>query len=390
MIARKGSCLHFMSPLMLVALIALSMYASDLSHKNTQLQNTLKSISHSVQHDLEALDIPGVSKASLGTSRVNADGKVESGSNVTAVDPALYRKAMVYVEPRQQETAMHVLSNFNGNMPSDWDLVIVHSPSNEQFMRDRVNKLQLHGRIVQFKRLLPDEFTSAAYNGLFLSVEFWDNFEQEHLLVFQSDAVLCSNSPFQADHFTQYDYIGCGYANSHGEATNFHWAPWPFYGVGGLSMRSNSFQKRCLESEELHHYKSTVANGGEDVFFSMCLHHGYGRRPESAKTLRRFCNQQVMREPSFGVHKFWSQMYEHAPSNTKPLIKHCPEALVLRPEAPLDPQWKAVTSPHPQFNVKAWEKRARKTVKEYIPQHHFDEEKERSRNLVNLDDVPGQ
>lgn len=77
------------------------------------------------------------------------------------------------------------------------------------------------------------------YNRLLLSTDLWKSIKGEHLLIFQTDTVLCRASPHAVDDFLQYDYVGAPWAS----------APHLPCGNGGLSLRTKSKALQVLGVE---------------------------------------------------------------------------------------------------------------------------------------------
>ena len=86
------------------------------------------------------------------------------------------------------------------------------------------------------------------YNNLMLSMDFWKRILEgtEHVLIFQSDTILCRNG---IDEFLNYDFIG---ARIEGERVM----------NGGLSLRKTQFCINTLSQHVPGEYEN------EDIFFS--------------------------------------------------------------------------------------------------------------------------
>ncbi|KNC75200.1 hypothetical protein SARC_12268, partial [Sphaeroforma arctica JP610] len=254
------------------------------------------------------------------------------------------KNAMLYMEPRQIESAMYVLNNFNSLVPMSWDLVIACSTANREFMEEKTNML-LGTRKVHFLVVLPEKFSRTLYNALFLKLDFWNQIPYETLMIFQSDSVLCANSPFRIEHFLKYNYLGCALGDSYGLGSHNDWAPSPFYGSGGLTIRNVEHHKACLTDPNLA-AKRRATGAAEDVFFSYCVHVGpeSGRAP-NASVLHEFCTQQGYQQPSFGIHKFWDQGYRFAPSQVRKMVEHCPEIIPMRIHVTSELAWNSTAEP---------------------------------------------
>lgn len=90
------------------------------------------------------------------------------------------------------------------------------------------------------------------YNNLLTSVEFWNRFEEENILIIQHDSALLKKG---IEEFYEWDYVG---------------APWKFQqhgGNGGLSFRKKSAMIECVNRVP---YINTP-NNNEDIYFSNAL-----------------------------------------------------------------------------------------------------------------------
>jgi hypothetical protein len=224
--------------------------------------------------------------------------------------------AMLIVEPRKHPLLKTVIHNFDKNMPTNWDLYVVHGKSFQEHAKEAVKDIN---RTVKLIQLQTDNLTADEYNHLFKKISFWNKIKAENILVFQTDSALCSKSNFNIHDFMKYDYIGCAAENNHGNKFgNHNWSKtYPhsfFYGIGGLSFRKNSFQKKCIRENKV------PPHFAEDVFYSNCVHKY--TKPENAKKIQQFCSQTNFTKKSFGSHKTKD-------IKSKKFYKYCPEAKTI-------------------------------------------------------------
>ena len=231
-------------------------------------------------------------------------------------------RALVIVEPRKHKMLKYVCENFDKNMCKSWDLYVFHGKSHVEHAKEAVENIK--DRKVILIALDKDNFTADDYNITFKSLDFWNQVKAENILVFQTDAVLCPASNFKIHDFMHLDYIGCG---SYDKAIGNSKEVWgkdqsknnSFYGIGGLSFRKNSFQKKCIRD-----YPNIKATYPEDVFFSNCVEKSINK-PRSAMDLANFCTQDAFEAKSFGAHKTWYMKEGHAPS----FFEFCPAAKAI-------------------------------------------------------------
>jgi len=159
------------------------------------------------------------------------------------------RKVAVIVDTRQAFFLPYVIKNVASTLGAEWNVHVFHGLSNEAWL-----KAALSGWQIRWSSLGLDHLSKKTYNALFKSVEFWQLFPEDHILVFQLDSILFHRP---LDSLLRFSMIGapCG-VNS--ETWN-----------GGLSLRTKAAMVRVLQEnpEEVreHPYEA------EDVFFSRLL-----------------------------------------------------------------------------------------------------------------------
>lgn len=223
-------------------------------------------------------------------------------------------RAMIIVEPRNHTLLKPVIENFDKYMDKSWDLYVFYGNLNKEIALQATSNIS--GRKFIHLPLYVDNMTALEYNRLFKKAEFWNQVDAEDILVFQTDAVLCSKG---INNYTMYDYIGCSYDDKSIGYNGFpDWGPnHEFYGIGGLSFRKKSFMLQCIKTSKRH------PDHPEDMFYSECVAKS-SRRPPSAKVLNQFCTQHVYKEKSFGAHKTQVDL-----QNKQEFYNYCPNALIL-------------------------------------------------------------
>lgn len=225
------------------------------------------------------------------------------------------------VEPRRHPDLERVLTQFDRQMPVDWDLYVFHGKSAKDYSQNATRNC-LSGRNIFLKALDVDDLPEKEYNKLFKQTSFWNQIHAEDILIFQTDAALCGASKFSIDRFRQYGYIGCSFKkDSIGMNNQLSNKKYSFYGIGGLSFRKKSFTLQCIrENPTVDPYFP------EDIFYSECVHKETGSlKPESAKVLGDFCSQYNFNSRSFGAHKTKLM----AKDDKDAFYAYCPEAQFL-------------------------------------------------------------
>lgn len=195
----------------------------------------------------------------------------------------------VIVETREQVLLPVVLENVASVL--NWTIHLIYGDANAEFVVKLavVRRLQAEGRL----RLLTVRNSMrsfdwawaawagarGSYNCLLKSPAFWNCSAAEHILIFQSDSVLCNSSEQSIEDFLRYDYVG---------------AVWPGgrVGNGGLSLRRRSTMLDLAIKYQRH--GKFPAN--EDEFFSWGLRRHFRQRLAPAWVAEAFATDQVYAE----------------------------------------------------------------------------------------------
>ena len=228
------------------------------------------------------------------------------------------KKAMVIVEPRDHKLLKDVIENFDKNMSIEWDLYVFHGKSHRKFAEEAVSSIK--NRNVYLLSLDTDNLTADGYNSLFTKVRFWNKINAEHILVFQTDTVICENSLNKINKFLKYSYVGCPFDD---KKVGDHpiWGNYAFYGIGGLSIRKKSFMVDCIKKNP-----DIEDNYAEDILFSKCIKDNGNPENITIDVLNNFCTQHIYTKNSFGAHKVNIDL----PNDQKnKFYSFCPAAIIL-------------------------------------------------------------
>lgn len=222
---------------------------------------------------------------------------------------------------RPCSTLGYTLANIASNLGPEWPLLVLHNkevtPSLE---RNKIVQLQKKHGILHTAALESNGFptlsssNSSSYSKLLASTRFWPMLKAEHVLLFQTDSVLCSMSPWTIGDFLQYDYIG---------------APWidRWYGMdignGGLSLRKTKTMIRITKTFRFNETEN------EDIYFAR----GIYKLAERDRTIiippihvaAKFAYEagKLPQVTSFGVHKTPFREVDR-----EAITATCPEALM--------------------------------------------------------------
>ncbi|KAI9641987.1 hypothetical protein NHQ30_009857 [Ciborinia camelliae] len=181
---------------------------------------------------------------------------IESKTQTPAVNVTTSDKVAVIVETRRSGNIIPLILHFSAVLGPTWPLIIYTSAENFGSFSTSAALLrhQAFGRIVV--RSLPPGtwFYNWDSVSLFLTTKWlWEDLAPaEHILLFQTDSILCANAARSVDDFLEYDLIGAPIEEKFGKGYN-----------GGLSMRSRSIILRVLEEWNYSDDKSPA----EDQWF---------------------------------------------------------------------------------------------------------------------------
>ena len=217
-------------------------------------------------------------------------------------------------------TLGYTLMNFASNLGPEWPILVLHNKEVSQHLkRNKIVRLQKKHGILHTASLESNGFSalssanSSSYSKLLASTRFWSALRAQHVLIFQTDSVLCSMSPWTIDDFLRYDYIG---------------APWidRWYGMdignGGLSLRKTKTMIRITKTFKFNETEN------EDIYFARGISDLAAQDPAiknpPVHVAAKFAYEagRLPRVTSFGVHK--TPLVE---VDKEAITKTCPEAM---------------------------------------------------------------
>ena len=217
-------------------------------------------------------------------------------------------------------TLVYTLTNFAANLGPEWPILILHNEDvSPHLEKNKIVRLQKKHGLLHTASLERNGFLalssadSSSYSKLLSSTRFWSALKAQHVLIFQTDSVLCSMSPWSIENFLRYDYIG---------------APWidRWYGMdvgnGGLSLRKTKTMVRITKTFKFNETEN------EDIYFARGIYDLARRDPSiiipPVHVAAKFAYEagRLPRVTSFGVHK--TPLIE---VDKKAIAKTCPEAM---------------------------------------------------------------
>ncbi len=148
-------------------------------------------------------------------------------------------KVAAIIENRDLDQILPLILHFSTVLGRDWPIFLFTSktiiPDSAPFKR-LIDEHQLNVRF-----LPPDlDFTNRLdVSGFLTRAWLWEQLAPaKHVLIFQADSILCSNSPLRVDDFLKYDFIGAPIHENYGEGYN-----------GGLSLRNRSMMLDIIQRD---------------------------------------------------------------------------------------------------------------------------------------------
>lgn len=162
-------------------------------------------------------------------------------------------------------------------------------------------------------RIIPEQFNLTGREGVNVYLAdrwMWEQLAPaKHVLVFQTDAILCANSPFLIDDYLQYDFVGAFIPPVNSMLYN-----------GGLSLRNRTLILEILDDG--NKWKPHIE--GEDVWFSKHM----GKRKANLPTedvARNFALQYPWNFNPNGRPIGYHKIHKNVPEQMDGIRKWCPE-----------------------------------------------------------------
>ncbi|KAH8798962.1 hypothetical protein F5882DRAFT_514879 [Hyaloscypha sp. PMI_1271] len=181
---------------------------------------------------------PQESATNKWQSASQTENKISLESN--SFNGTLATKAAVIVETQFRTNLIPLVLHFSGVLGPSWPILIYTSmESVAQFSASAALNRYLKSGTVQI-RMLPQTvlFTNSDSVDEFMTTKWlWEDLAPaKHILIFQSDSMLCANAARSVDDYFAYDFVGAPFAKNSGVGYN-----------GGLSLRKRSTTLNVLE-----------------------------------------------------------------------------------------------------------------------------------------------
>ncbi|KAL8692956.1 MAG: hypothetical protein Q9218_002105 [Villophora microphyllina] len=236
-------------------------------------------------------------------------------SQQPAAPPEITKIATI-MENRPLANLVPIILAFSSVLGQGWPLRIFHSPQNELLLKSSppIQRMINSGQLTLQE--LPDslEFGSHEPVSAFLATPWlWEHLAPaKHVLMFQTDSILCANSNRRVDDFLDYDFIGAPINTTEGKTFN-----------GGLSIRN-----RETVLEVLKNFNRQENGEFEDQWFTQRMRE-LPARPDgkpfanlpTLEIAKQFAVETIWHEKPFGMH----QVSRWHPEELEKLNAWCPE-----------------------------------------------------------------
>lgn len=215
----------------------------------------------------------------------------------------------VIIETREHPALAFVIDNISNRLGIPVQLF--HTAENRKFIYNSSISEIIDPQKVVLTQMHIDHMLSPQYNALLLSPDFWLAVRgRNKLLIFQTDALLCSASDYSINKFMNFDYIGSNWPRQRPVGLVMDG------GCGGLSLRDWGKTLECLQRFPAYNWP-----GGEDGYFAFhmdLIGAKVGRSLDCAK----FGTQNAFLFHSFGLHQI-SCLDSQEKAD---FLRYCPEA----------------------------------------------------------------
>ncbi|KAL8649117.1 MAG: hypothetical protein Q9226_005712 [Calogaya cf. arnoldii] len=243
-------------------------------------------------------------------------------------------KAAVIIECRNSANLIPLILHFSSVLGPEWPIKVLHCARNRAHFSDSpAFQRQVSSGHITLQQV-PSNITFTDPHHGQLS-EFLTNAElyhslgpYKHLLFFQTDSILCANSPRLVEDFLEYDFVGAPIDAQYGHGMN-----------GGLSLRN---REKMLEVLERNTYIPGVSGNmqWEDQWFIDKLeklplgpNNETGANLPTPEVAGRFSVETIWQDRPFGLHQ--AGRFPATKDRGKELAHWCPEFRLATPKAML-------------------------------------------------------
>ncbi|KAL8635013.1 MAG: hypothetical protein Q9228_007454 [Teloschistes exilis] len=235
--------------------------------------------------------------------------------NIAPPVPEITKIATI-MENRPLANLIPIILAFSSVLGQGWPLRIFHSAQNVRLLKSSpaIQRMIESGHLTLQELPRTLDFDSHEPVSAFLATPWlWERLAPaKHVLMFQTDSILCSNSQRRVDDFLDYDFIGAPINLTEGKTYN-----------GGLSIRN-----RDTVLEVLKRFNRQEGGEFEDQWFTQRMREmppkpdgkPFANLP-SLEIAKQFAVETIWHEKPFGMH----QVSRWHPEELERLNAWCPE-----------------------------------------------------------------
>lgn len=219
----------------------------------------------------------------------------ETQTGPPAETPIIKNNVAAIIENRPLDRLVPLLLHFSTVLGPEWPIFLFTS-------QDIVSRSAPFQRLVDERRItirfLPptvDFSNRLDVSGFLTKAWVWEQLAPAgHVLIFQADSILCSNSALKVDDFLKYDFVGAPIDSKYGEGYN-----------GGLSLRNRSMVLDIIHNSDWRDEFDKAENKQEQSveFEDQWLYAKMKQLPDRGKPAARLPSEEVAK--TFSVETVW-------------------------------------------------------------------------------------
>lgn len=209
----------------------------------------------------------------------------------------------VLIEYRQFPHLEFLIRNMISKLGKDWSHTVVCGNLNYDYIKNICNSISPNIKVIKTDY---DNLNQTTYSKFMASVEFWNMFVGEKILIYQEDSIIFKDN---IKDFLCWDYIGAPWPKNQNDNINN-------VGNGGFSLRTKqcmletinkiSIENTVYNSSTLQYIKnSKMTLGPEDVYFSLNMIRYKLGKVADWESASLFSSESIFNKDSLGGHNFW-------------------------------------------------------------------------------------
>lgn len=209
----------------------------------------------------------------------------------------------VLIEYRNFPHIEFILRNNINKLGSEWSHTIICGILNYEYILKITDNISSNIKVIKTPY---ENLNQSTYSKFLSTIEFWNFFEGEKILIYQEDSIIFKSN---INDFMHWDYIGAPWPKNQNDNINC-------VGNGGFSLRTKqcmidvikkiSLENTIFESSTLNFMKNCkMVLGPEDVYFSLNMIRYNIGKVSDWDSAYKFSSESISNQNSFGGHNFW-------------------------------------------------------------------------------------